>query len=156
MSTMVQNNKLLSSLIQTPWPNRILRIIIGILFIYVGYARLQHPNLVAEHILALKILPWGLVNFFAMWMLIFEVFIGILVICGIWLRASSFILIGFCILCTFLISYALMHDLSMHCGCFVAAATGRPRNWGSLYQEGIMLSVCILLLLTTRNGKGKT
>jgi uncharacterized membrane protein YphA (DoxX/SURF4 family) len=133
-----------------------LRTVIGILFIYVGYSRLQHPNLVAEHLLTLKILPWGMVNFFAMWMLIFEVFIGILVISGIWLRASSVVLIGFSILCTCLISYALINGLSMHCGCFVAAATGKPRTWSSLFQEGIMLLGCIVLLMTTINEKLKT
>ena len=112
-------------------------------------------NRIILYILTLNILPWGMVNFFTMWMLIFEVFIGILVIFGIWLRASSFVLTGFGILCTFLISYALINDLSMHCGCFVAAATGKPRTFSSLYQEGIMLLGCILLLMTTRNEKLK-
>jgi len=146
---MVQNNKLFYFLIKTPWPKRMLRIIIGSIFIYVGYVRLQHPNLVAEHIMALEILPWKLVNFFAMWMLCFEVFIGIMLICGIWLRAGTIIIIGFCILCTFLISYALMKGLSMQCGCFVTSPAGMPRNWSSLWQEGIMLAGCVILLKTT-------
>lgn len=129
---------------------RILRIIIGCLFIYVGYVRLKYPHMIAEHLMVLDIFPWALINFFAMWMLCFEVFIGILVISGFWLRSSSLMLIGFCIVCICLISYALLQGLSLHCGCFVTAPTGSPRTWGSLYQEGLMLIGCIGLWMTTR------
>ena len=133
------------------WLQLPLRIVIGIIFIYVGLARLRHPNMVAEHLMILKILPWGLINIFTMWMLCFEVFIGIMVITGIWLRASSIILTGFCILCICLISFALIKGIPMHCGCFVTAPTGSPREWASLWQEGLILSVCIALFKTTRN-----
>lgn len=153
---MVQSNFYLNILNKTSWPNRILRVIIGILFIYVGYARLRHPNLIAEHMMQLNLIPWSLLNFFAMWMLVFEIFIGILVISGIWLRAASIIIIGFCTLCIFLISYALINNLSMNCGCFITAATGSPRNWSSLYQEGIILIGGILLLMTNRDKDKKT
>jgi uncharacterized membrane protein YphA (DoxX/SURF4 family) len=137
-------------LLKNKWFQRILRIVTGSILIYVGYVRLRHPNMVAEHLMVLELLPWSLVNFFAMWMLCFEVFIGILIISGIWLRASSIILIGFCVLCICLISYALVKGLSMHCGCFITSPAGSPRTWGSLWQEALILLVCILLFITTR------
>jgi uncharacterized membrane protein YphA (DoxX/SURF4 family) len=142
-----------SFLFNSRWVHWSLRIILGTLFIYVGYARLQHPHMVAEHLMILDLLPWGLINFFAMWMLCFEVFIGMMIILGIWLRASSIILIGFCILCICLISYALIKDISMHCGCFITTPSGSPRVWDSLWQEGAMLLGCIWLFITTRNIK---
>ena len=144
-----QTNSFLNILRRNPWPGRILRIILGLLFIYVGYARLKHPNLIAEHMMMINLIPWSMINFMAMWMLTFEIFIGLLILTGIWPRATSFAVIGFCIMCIFLISYAISHKLSMHCGCFVTAATGSPRGWISLYQEGLIMLGAILLLLTT-------
>lgn len=144
-----QTNWFLKILRINPWPGRILRVILGILFIYVGYARLKHPNLIAEHMIMLNLIPWSMINFMAMWMLTFEIFIGLLLMTGIWPRATSYAVIGFCTMCIFLISYAISNKLSMHCGCFVTAATGSPRDWNSLYQEGVIMLGAILLLLTT-------
>jgi uncharacterized membrane protein YphA (DoxX/SURF4 family) len=140
-------------ILKNPWFQRLLRIVIGCLFLYVGYARLRYPHMVAEHIMVLGIVPWGLVNFFAMWMLSFEAFAGILILSGVWLRACSIMLVAFCVVCTCLISYALLSGLQLHCGCFVTAATGSARSWASLWQEGLMFAGCFALWKTTDNQK---
>ena len=132
------------------WLQRFLRIILGGIFIYVGYKRILMPHMIGEHLMMLGIVPWSLINFMAMWLLCFEIFVGALVILGIWLRACSLLLILFSSLCIGLISYAAALDIPMHCGCFVTTATGAPRTWGSLWQEGLILFGCVSLWKTTK------
>ncbi len=132
------------------WLQRFLRIFLGGIFVYVGYKRILMPHMIGEHLMMLGIVPWSLINFMAMWLLCFEIFVGVLVILGIWLRACSLLLILFSSLCIGLISYAVALDIPMHCGCFVTTATGAPRTWGSLWQEGLILFGCVSLWKTTK------
>lgn len=132
------------------WLQRLLRITLGIILIYAGYAKLDHANVVAENLMLLQILPWKVINILAMWLLCFEIFAGILLITGIWLRALTSLVIGFCVICIGLIAYAIAQDLSLHCGCFVTSPTGDERNWVSLWTEVLILLSCIWLWSTTR------
>ena len=131
------------------WSQRLLRIVIGALFFYAGYAKLSHVDKVAENLLLLDIFPWGVINVFAAWMLCFEMCLGVLLIAGVWLRACSGMLVVFCLMCLGLISFAIASDLKMHCGCFVTAPTGPARSWASLGQELFVLIGCVWLLATT-------
>ena len=132
------------------WLQRFLRLVLGGLFIYVGYAKLDHGSQVAENLFLLGIFPWGLVNIMAMWLLCFEIFIGFLVILGVWLRACSIMLIGFCLMCIGLITFAIASKLELHCGCYVTGPTGPARDWLSLWQEVMMLAGCVWLWTTSR------
>ena len=96
------------------WLLTFLRIIMGGIFLYAGYARLEHPHMIAQHLAALNLFPWAIINFFAQWMLGFEIVIGIFVISGIWFRAASILLLFFTVMCTSLVSYALACGLSLH------------------------------------------
>ena len=150
MDAMPKESNLIGKVNQNPWTQRMLRIILGALFFYAGYAKLSHSDGVADNLLALNLLPWSTVNFMAMWLVCFEMFIGVLVIAGFWLRPGSMLLIGFCVICLGLICYAIAIGLKLHCGCFVTEATGDSRVWGSLWQEILILLGCIWLFATTK------
>ena len=141
----------LTNISKNVWTQRFLRIVLGVILIYAGYAKLGHANVVAENLMLLQILPWSIVNILAMWLLCFEIFAGVLLIAGIWLRALSSLIIGFCVICIGLIVYAIAQELNMHCGCFVTAPTGDARNWVSLWKEGLILLSSIWLWSTTRS-----
>ena len=96
-----------------------------------------------------------MINVFAVWMLGFEMLLGALLFAGVWLRACSGILIGFCLMCLGLICFAIASDLKMHCGCFVTAPTGPARNWVSLWHEGLILAGCLWLWTTTKIAAGE-
>ena len=146
----------LVKIIKNIWIQRFLRILFGIIFIYAGYAKLDHVNVVAENLMLLQIIPWTVINIFAMWLLGFEIFIGIILLTGLWLRASSSLLIGFCILCLGLIVFAILSDLNMHCGCFVTSPTGDARDWRSLWAEGLILLGSVWLWVTTKHSTNST
>jgi len=137
------------------WTQRLLRGFLGVILIYAGYAKLDHVNVVAENLMLLQILPWGAINILAMWLLCFEIFAGILLIAGIWLRALTSLIIGFCVLCLGLIVFAIARNLNMHCGCFVASPTGDARNWVSLWKEVLVLLSFIWLWSTLKSSSVK-
>ncbi len=143
----------IQGIIKSIWVQRILRVVLGILFIYVGYAKILHSSTVAENLMLLDIFPWFIINIIAMWLVCFEVFIGFLVISGVWLRTSSLLLVCFCIICLGLISYAIASGLNIHCGCFVTAPTGPARSWVSLWQEVLVLAGCVWLWITAKSRK---
>lgn len=128
----------------------LLRIVIGGLFFYAGFVKIIHPDRFAEQIMVYKILPWSLVNIFAIWLSCLEILVGVLVVAGIWVRSYSVLLCGLLVLFIMAISSALARGISLHCGCFSTASSGSARTWASLWQEGLMLIGCIWLWTTAK------
>jgi len=136
-------------ILKVSWIQRLLRIIIGGIFIYASFDKIIHPGRFAEIIMDYEMLPWSLINISAIWLSWLELLVGMLVIGGIWVRVSSFLLIGLMVLFIGGISYSLARGISLHCGCFSTDSSGAARSWGSLWQEGLLLVGCVWLWATT-------
>jgi uncharacterized membrane protein YphA (DoxX/SURF4 family) len=95
-----------------------LRIIIGIIFIYASTGKLFRPEDFAKAILRYEFLPIYFVNIMAIVMPWVEFFTGILLILGIYKKASSMLAgISLIVFLTALIS-AFARGLDISCGCF--------------------------------------
>ena len=95
-----------------------LRIIIGIIFIYASAGKLFRPEDFAKAILRYEFLPIYFVNIMAIVMPWVEFFTGILLILGIYKKASSMLAgISLIVFLTALIS-AFARGLDISCGCF--------------------------------------
>jgi uncharacterized membrane protein YphA (DoxX/SURF4 family) len=147
---MVQKSEFILTILKSSWRQRLLRIIIGAIFIYASFDKIIHPDRFAEIIMDYEILPWGLINISAIWLPCLEFLVGLLVIGGIWVRSCSFLLIGLCLLFIGGISYSLEQGISLHCGCFSTGSSGAARTWGSLWQEGLLLLGCVWLWFDNR------
>jgi uncharacterized membrane protein YphA (DoxX/SURF4 family) len=147
--SMEQMSESILRILKSPWIQRLLRIIIGAIFIYASFDKIVHPDRVAEIIMDYEILPWGLINISAIWLPFLELLVGVLVIGGIWVRSCSFLLMGLCVLFIGGISYSLVRSISLHCGCFSTSSSGATRTWGSLWQEGLLLLGCVWLWVMT-------
>lgn len=150
---MMCRSEFIKRILKNPLLQILLRIVVGGLFIWAGLVKLIHPDRFAEQVMAYEILPWGLVNIWAVWLLCLEILLGVFVIGGIWLRTCSILLIGLLVLFIIAISSALARGISLHCGCFSVATTGPPRTWASLWQEGLILLGCLWLWTTSKNVK---
>jgi uncharacterized membrane protein YphA (DoxX/SURF4 family) len=142
-------SKFIMKILKVSWVQRLLRIIIGGIFIYASFDKIIHPDRFAEIIMDYEILPWSLINISAIWLPCLELIVGVLVIGGIWVRISSFLLIGLMVLFIGGISYSLARGVSLHCGCFSTGVSGAPRTWESLWQECLLLVGCVWLWVTT-------
>ncbi|MBU1262845.1 DoxX family membrane protein [bacterium] len=135
------------------WIQRVLRLVIGGIFIYASWDKIIQPDRLAEIIIGYQILPFALVNISAIWLPYLELLIGIFVVLGIWLRACSLLLIGLFILYIGAILFALVRNIPLVCGCFLVNSE-TFKTWGSLWQESLLLLGCILLWTMTQKDKG--
>lgn len=95
-----------------------LRVVLGIVFIYASVGKLFRPEDFAKAILRYEFLPIYFVNIMAIVMPWVEFFTGVLLISGIFKKASS--IIASISLVVFLIALisAFARGLDISCGCF--------------------------------------
>lgn len=124
---------------------RVLRLLLGGLFLYAAYDKLLHPDQFAEIMTDYRILPLGTVNLMAAWLPMAELVVGLALLTGIWVRASALTLAGISTIFLVALIATLARGLEFECGCFTTTPTGQARTWASLWQEALLLVGCLLL-----------
>lgn len=133
-------------LVTSPATMLVLRLVIGGIFVYASIDKLLHPDQFAEVIQDYEILPWAAVNVAAVWLPWLELIVGLSVIAGVWLTASSLVVTGLTAMFIAAIAFALGRGVALHCGCFSTSAGGESaRTWTSLWEEGALLLGCLWL-----------
>lgn len=119
--------------------------LLGLVFIYSGYTKL-HPIEPFEYTFVdLGIGGWKMAPFIARFMIGLEFFIGILLICGLYIRQFTIKLtIGSLILfCIYLLFIMVQEGNNGNCGCFGTTIVMTPLQ--ALVKNGIMLMACLVL-----------
>ncbi len=121
----------------------VLRVVLGAIFIYAGYVKLVEPwQLFAAGIADYEVVPMWAAKFLAHTLPWFEVLIGLLLIVGRWLRAStvstSLLLLAF----FSLMVRAFAGGKEINCGCF---GPNELISWKTLVRDGAMLAVSLFL-----------
>lgn len=117
----------------------IIRLILGFLFIYASLDKIIYPSKFAEVIYNYRLLPVELVNICAILVPWIEVFIGVMLLIGIWVDASAFMLSGITFVFTFLIISAIFRGLNIECGCFSLDAEGSLVSWKRVIEDIFIL-----------------
>lgn len=117
----------------------IIRLILGFLFIYASLDKIIYPSKFAEVIYNYRLLPVELVNICAILVPWIEVFIGVMLLIGIWVDASAFMLSGITFVFTFLIISAIFRGLNIECGCFSLDAEGSLVSWKRVIEDILIL-----------------
>jgi putative oxidoreductase len=95
-----------------------IRLALGVVFVYAAVDKIAHPAEFAQNIYNYRMLPHSVINFMALTMPWLEIICGALIIGGVFVRGSAF-LIGFMLLVFIVaISFALVRGLDISCGCF--------------------------------------
>lgn len=94
------------------------RLLLGGVFIYASWTKIQDPSLFAQAIASYRILPADLTGFFALVLPMLEMVAGVALVFTRWSREAALILRG--LLLVFLVGLvqAQMRDLDISCGCF--------------------------------------
>ena len=130
------------------------RIIVGILFIFSGFIKLNDPlgfsyklqEYFSEGVLNLEFLiPYALL--LAVFLVIFEVLLGIMLLIGYLPKFTIWSLLGMIVFFTFLTFYSAYFNKVTDCGCFGDAIPLTP--WESFIKD-IILLVLILILFFGR------
>ena len=99
-----------------------LRVFLGLVFLYAAWDKILHPKEFAESIYNYQILPDMLINISALILPWLELILGIMVIIGIWLPGSLFLINLLMLIFTSALIFNLARGLNIECGCFGSGA----------------------------------
>jgi len=99
------------------------RLILGVVLIWAGAAKVTSPALSARAVRAYQILPYDLAGYVGYALPVVEVLVGLLLVIGLFTRASA--VVGGLLMVAFIIgiSSAWARGLSIDCGCFGGGGT---------------------------------
>jgi len=128
------------------WLFKIIRIILGFIFLASSIEKIIYPDIFASIVVKYQILPLWSVNALSIWLSYLEAVVGIMLILGLWEKASAILASGMCMLFLIFLSSALLRGIKLNCGCFfLETSTSSPRSWATLWQEALLLFSSILL-----------
>jgi uncharacterized membrane protein YphA (DoxX/SURF4 family) len=121
----------------------VVRIVLGLIFIYAGAEKISDPEAFAVSISNYRLLPVVTLNFFAITLPWIELVTGVLILFGIAVKENSSIIFLMLLVFTIAIVISLFRGLSIDCGCF-----GKGSQIGLLkLGENILMLVVSLLLI---------
>jgi len=128
----------------------IIRVFLGVLFIYASIHKILHPAAFAEAVSNYQILPGYLVNIFAVILPWLEIMVGICLVTGIFLFGAT--TLGFLMLLTFFgaLAFNLVRGLNIDCGCFsqtTGSVVDHATMWWYSTRDGLLTILSAYLLL---------
>jgi uncharacterized membrane protein YphA (DoxX/SURF4 family) len=134
----------LKNILISPWPYRLIRICLGVLFVWAGSVKLSDPQGFAEMISAYDLAPEKLLVFVAVGLPALELFAGLGLIFDV--RGSLSVVFGLLVMFAFVLWFGILKDLDIDCGCFSPHdLTEHGTLRSALYRDLAMLAaVCYL------------
>jgi putative oxidoreductase len=125
----------------------LLRIIMGLLFLFSGFFKTLDPENFAKAIILYDISPEVLVPYAAVIFPYIELLIGLLLLFGYKIKSSSFLSIILMLFWIIIISISIYRGKSFDCGCFELKQFGITEDVGFplIFRDIVLL--CILLLI---------
>ena len=121
----------------------LIRVILGLVFIYASYDKILDPGNFARDIANYHIIPFGLENSIAIILPWIELFIGLGIILGIFLDGSVFLSGGFLVLFILMIFQAMMRGFNIECGC--GLKEGEMVGWSKILENIVFLGASYII-----------
>ena len=126
-----------------PLLSLVLRIVIASVFIFAGSTKISQPGEFAYAIQSYQIIPSNLTNLLAVILPWLEIFCGLALILGFYVRGSAVILSGLTLVFIISISRVLISGLEINCGCY---GDNSPLSSRKLVEDILILLGCLHLL----------
>lgn len=124
----------------------LLRVGLGLVFIYAAYGKMLHPYEFAKSIYYYKMLPGEVINLFAILLPPLELLTGVLLVVGYWQKAATWLIGGMLVMFLIALFAALARGIDIDCGCFSTASRAKGSIWEYIIRDIIMLVACVLIL----------
>ncbi len=121
------------------WLERIVRWVVGGLFVMAGVLKMRDPEAFAESIISYELVSLWLVNPVAIGLPAVEVVLGGMLVMRWRGRAAAFGLGVMTLVFTLAISQGLVRGLDMDCGCFGEADLLGKSPWTALIRDIVLL-----------------
>lgn len=137
--------------VTSPWPYRLLRGGIGILFIWAGTIKLLHPKLFAHAIANYGILHDVFIAPVALGLPVLELLAGV----GLLLDIGHAFRLTFGLLLLFMavLAYAMLKGLDVDCGCFTLEETREHNDLRITFIRDAGLATSVLFLFYCRRAR---
>ena len=126
-----------------PWLIVLIRVLIGVIFIYASYDKVLDPGKFARDIANYHIIPFGLENLIAIILPWLELFIGIGLIAGLMVDGSSMISGGLMTIFILFILQATLRGFNIECGC--GLKEGEMVGWNKILENLVFLGASYLV-----------
>lgn len=120
----------------------ILRVALGIIFVYASYYKIVSPGAFAHEIYNYKILPPWSINPLAMVMPWVQFFCGCALILNRGTRGASLLIALMMLSFQAAVASALLRGLNISCGCFKSG--GSPATWWTFGRDFLLLAAALL------------
>lgn len=120
-------------IVKSPNLSLVLRVYIGIIFIYASMSKISHPAEFREALAAYRILPYWSVNLVAVLLPWVELVSGLFLILGLRTRAAALIIGSLLFLFTMAILINLIRQVPISCGCF--DTVGEEITWWDIPRD---------------------
>lgn len=128
----------------------IIRIFIGILFIFYGISKVADPSHFANEIGNYNMLPDLVIQLMALIIPWIELIVGMLLIFGINQNENGLIATGLLIIFTLAVAIAFSRGLDISCGCSGSDA-GQKVGWLKIFENIGLIILTLALSLTKAN-----
>ena len=125
-----------------PLLSLVLRIVIAAVFIFAGSTKISQPGEFAYAIQNYQIIPSSMTNLLGVILPWLEIFCGLTLLLGFYVRGSAMILSGLTIVFIISVSRALISGLNIDCGCY---GNNAPLSSWKLIEDGLILLACLHL-----------
>jgi len=130
-----------------------LRLIIGGVFIYAGWAKRGDSLDFADSVASFRILPEVFINPFTLAIPPFEIAAGVLVLTGWHKRVGTLGLLMMTAMYCMALTWALARGITVNCGCFGTSVVG-TNPWLDLARDLLIVAACAILYRLTRLESG--
>ncbi len=111
-----------------------MRVFLGCVFIIASVEKISSPEAFASSVEAYKLLPYSMINIFALTIPWLELLCGLFLTAGIASRASAGLLLGLLVIFIAGIVIAIFRGLNIDCGCF-GPAHATPVGWMKVLED---------------------
>jgi putative oxidoreductase len=118
------------------------RIILGVIFIIASYDKILNPAEFAIAIDNYRIVPRVFINISAIVVPWFEFNCGLLLLLGVFNRASALALLSLSIIFIFMLASAIIRGLDINCGCF---GTGSAVSFWRILEDCFMVLMALYI-----------
>ncbi|UCG62048.1 MAG: DoxX family membrane protein [Candidatus Zixiibacteriota bacterium] len=127
------------------------RMAIGITFIYASYYKIIGPGDFAKSIWYYHLVPGALINLIAVFLPWMELLCGLCLIFGVGYRGSLWLVTIMTVVFVVAIASAIARGIDLDCGCFKAAKSSSASTWKPLlFDVGLLVLLAQLYLSRSR------
>jgi uncharacterized membrane protein YphA (DoxX/SURF4 family) len=128
----------------SPWPYRMIRFVLGVVFVWAGLAKLADPEGFAEIISVYELVPESMLVPVAVGLPVLEVVAGLGLVFDV--QGSLSIILGLLTLFVFVLWFGILRDLDIDCGCFSPTDLAEHMTLRqAMYRDFVMLAGALYL-----------